>query len=52
MFTSKKTKTPTTQKPSDIETITLNNEERDILLSTLDNPPVPNEELKNLLKSN
>lgn len=50
MLLFKKSKTPTTKNTSDIETITLNNEERDAFLSTLDNPPAPNETLKKLLK--
>ncbi len=32
------------------ETITLNNEQRDLLLKILDNPPPPNEALKSLFK--
>ncbi len=32
------------------ETITLNNEQRDLFLKILDNPPLPNEALKSLFK--
>lgn len=32
------------------ETITLNNEQRDLFLKILDNPPPPNEALKSLFK--
>jgi len=32
------------------ETITLNNEQRDLFLKNLDNPPLPNEALKSLFK--
>ncbi len=36
----------------DTETITLSDSDRDLVMSALENPPEPNEDLKDLFKNN